>query len=134
MTFFLWFTLATTHAQTTTEGTSRDLATTDYTIANEANIDATIFTVYTNPENTVMNVTFELRKAAFGTIELVSMADGIGQILDEQVFDEGMHNLVYYISHLEDGEYYCVIKAGSWTGAHSVLIENKVPFVGPVLF
>ena len=135
MTFFLGFTLATTtYAQTSNEGTSREIASTDYTIENAENLDVTLFTVNTNPENTVMNVTFELREAALGSIELVSMADGVGQILDEQVFDKGMHNRVYYISHLDDGEYYCVIKAGSWTGAHSVLVENRVPFVGPVVF
>jgi hypothetical protein len=103
-------------------------------MTNSEQAHARIFTVYTNAENTVMNVTFELHEAAHGSIELVCMADGVGQILDEQVFGKGMHNREYFITHLEEGKYYCVIRAGNWTGCHSFTVENKVPEAGPVLF
>jgi biopolymer transport protein ExbD len=95
---------------------------------------ARTFTVSIDQADKMLSIQFDMFDDAPATIEVCSESGSFTQTLDEKTLEAGTHNRKFFIPHLEDGKYYCVIKSGSWVGAHGFMVEPTPITMEPILF
>jgi len=95
---------------------------------------ARTFAVSIDQADKMLSIEFEMFDDEPATIEVSSESGSFTQTLDEKTLAAGTYIREFFIPHLEDGKYFCVIKSGSWVGAHGFMVEPTPITMEPILF